>query len=114
MKMGDIQLVTCHKLPHRSFFFRGRQFPVCARCTGMYLGYITFPFFMFDIIHLSLVITLILLVPTFIDGLTQAYCSRESNNTLRLITGIMSGVGQMSLVAIIGKSMGFFIINHFL
>jgi len=80
----------------------------------MYLGYLTFPFFTFDVISLSLVVTLILIIPTFIDGLTQAYCNRESNNTLRLITGIMSGVGQMSIVAMIGKSMGFFIINHFL
>ncbi|MEP7146132.1 MAG: DUF2085 domain-containing protein [bacterium] len=114
MKIGDIQLVTCHKIPSRSFFFRGKQFPVCARCTGMYLGYITFPFFTFDIIHLSLAITLLLILPTFIDGLSQAYYNRESNNSLRLITGIMSGVGQMSLVAIIGKAMGYLIINHFL
>jgi len=80
----------------------------------MYLGYLTFPFFTFDIIHLSMAITLALIIPTFIDGLTQAYCKRESNNSLRLITGIASGVGQMSLVAMIGKAMGFFIINHFL
>jgi len=80
----------------------------------MYLGYLTFPFFTLDIIYLSIAITLMLIIPTFIDGLTQAYFNRESNNSLRLITGIMSGVGQMSLVAIIGKSMGFFIINHFL
>ena len=29
----------CHCRPDRSFFFRGRQFPVCARCTGMLLGF---------------------------------------------------------------------------
>lgn len=114
MKVGGIQLVTCHRLPHRSFFIKGKQLPVCARCTGMYIGYISFPLFTFDIIHLSLLMTLLFIVPTFIDGLTQAYCNRESNNVLRLITGIFSGIGQMSLVAIIGKSMGYFIINHFL
>ncbi|MDQ3194145.1 MAG: DUF2085 domain-containing protein, partial [Bacteroidota bacterium] len=111
MKVGNIQLVTCHKMPGRSFFFRGKQFPICARCTGMYLGYLSFPFFTFDIIQISLAVTLVLTLPTFLDGLTQAYLNRESNNLLRLITGIMSGIGQMSLVAIIGKSMGFYIIN---
>lgn len=29
----------CHQRPDRSFFFRGRQFPLCARCTGVLLGY---------------------------------------------------------------------------
>lgn len=114
MKIGNVQLVTCHKLPERSFFFRGKQFPVCARCTGIYLGYLSFPFFTFDLVHLSLLFSLMLIIPTFIDGMLQAYLGRESNNTLRLITGIMSGIGQMSLVAIIGKSIGYFIINHFL
>ena len=30
--------VICHQLPERSFFFDGRQLPVCARCTGLYLS----------------------------------------------------------------------------
>lgn len=30
--------VVCHQLPDRSFFLDGRQFPVCARCTGLYLS----------------------------------------------------------------------------
>ena len=30
--------VVCHQLPDRSFFLDGRQLPVCARCTGLYLS----------------------------------------------------------------------------
>jgi uncharacterized membrane protein len=31
--------VICHQLPERSFFLtNGVQLPVCARCTGLYLG----------------------------------------------------------------------------
>jgi len=30
--------VVCHQRPERSFFFRGHQFAVCARCTGLYFG----------------------------------------------------------------------------
>lgn len=30
--------VVCHQLPDRSFVLAGRQLPVCARCTGLYLG----------------------------------------------------------------------------
>ncbi len=28
----------CHRITARSFTINGRQFPLCARCTGMYLG----------------------------------------------------------------------------
>ncbi len=30
--------VVCHQLPERSFALAGRQWPVCARCSGLYLG----------------------------------------------------------------------------
>lgn len=29
---------VCHQLPERSFHISGTQLPVCARCTGLYLG----------------------------------------------------------------------------
>src|SRR5438132_9306807 len=29
----------CHQLPERSFSLAGHQFAVCARCTGLYLGF---------------------------------------------------------------------------
>ena len=28
----------CHQMPERSFFYKGKQFPVCARCTGVIIG----------------------------------------------------------------------------
>jgi len=30
--------LVCHQLPERSFYFWGAQMPVCARCTGLYIG----------------------------------------------------------------------------
>ena len=34
----DYTRLICHRIPERSFFFRGHQFPVCARCTGFYIS----------------------------------------------------------------------------
>ena len=30
--------LICHQRPERSFFWAGHQFPVCARCTSLYLS----------------------------------------------------------------------------
>ena len=30
---------VCHQLPERSFFIGGHKLAVCARCTGLYLGF---------------------------------------------------------------------------
>jgi len=32
--------IGCHQKPERSFFIKGYQFPVCARCTGVIIGYL--------------------------------------------------------------------------
>lgn len=29
---------VCHQIPLRSYFFAGRQLPLCARCSGQFLG----------------------------------------------------------------------------
>ena len=61
---------------------------------------------MFNVFTLNIWWTLALMLPTYIDGLTQAFFKRESNNILRVTTGLMAGIGGMSLVAIIGKYIG--------
>ena len=34
----SIGSVICHQIPERSFFWAGRQLPVCGRCTGLYVS----------------------------------------------------------------------------
>lgn len=106
MDKRKLHITFCHRKPERSFFWKGKQFPVCARCTGIHIGYLTFPLFMFNVFTLNIWWTIALMLPTYIDGLTQAFLKRESNNFLRVTTGLMAGVGGMSLVAIIGKYIG--------
>jgi uncharacterized membrane protein len=37
-KANLIGYAICHQIPERSFFLGGHQLPLCARCTGTYLG----------------------------------------------------------------------------
>ena len=100
--LGPTVLNICHRRPDRSFFYRGKQFPVCARCTGTLLGFALLPFFALKVFTLTLLWSLLLHLPTLADGGTQALGWRESNNWLRLATGTLLGIGQMGLVAICG------------
>jgi len=93
----DYTRLICHRIPERSFFIKGHQFPVCARCTGFYISlilYFIYAYFNFINYNIYLLIfAIILLIPTAIDGLTQLFNKRESNNILRLITGLLGGLG---------------------
>jgi uncharacterized membrane protein len=61
---------------------------------------------MFNVITINLLVTLLIILPTFLDGVTQAFLDRESNNPIRLISGFFAGLGLMSLISIIGKFIG--------
>jgi len=106
-----LEFTFCHRKPERSFFWKGKQFPVCARCTGIHLGYLSTFLFLFGILTMNWWIALLLTIPTLIDGFTQAYWNRESNNILRFITGLMAGIGMMAICAIIGKEIGLLILD---
>jgi uncharacterized membrane protein len=86
-------MFVCHRLPERSYFFRGRQFPMCARCTGIGVGYILAAFIALFYGSLGLLTSILLIIPTSVDGTVQLLLRRESTNNRRLITGIAAGVG---------------------
>jgi len=106
IKGANLHFSFCHQKPERSFFWKGKQLPLCSRCTGINLGYFILPFFIFGFIKIPLLWSILIILPTYIDGTIQAYFNIESNNTRRFITGLMSGVGTMSLVSIIGIYIG--------
>jgi uncharacterized membrane protein len=108
-----LEFVFCHRKPERSFFYKGKQFPVCARCTGFYFGYFTLPIFTFSVWDPNFLWIGLLMVPALADGLSQAYMNRESNNWLRLATGIPAGAGCMALAAMTGKWIGNLILMIF-
>ena len=111
IKGAKLNFTYCHRIPERSFFYKGKQLPLCSRCTGINLGYFILPLFLFGIIRIPLWWSIVMVLPTYIDGTIQAYTKYFSNNTLRFITGIVSGIGTMSLVSIIGIAIGKFILT---
>ena len=98
-----LEFVPCHRRADRSFFISGKQFPICARCMGIFIGQLSLPIIALKYIEIGFIASYLMIVPMLIDSFTQAYEWRESNNWLRLITGILAGVGMMSASTIIGE-----------
>lgn len=97
----------CHKKPERSFFYKGKQFPLCSRCTGIFIGYligiiiIILSFvFLFNLPKLPYLF--IFIIPMALDGTIQYFTSYESTNIKRLITGLLAGIAIMIFIYYIG------------
>jgi len=105
-KLSAIGYSVCHQIPERSFFAHEHQFPLCARCTGMYLGALLSLVFHFrqgklgSLPPRKVLIPLGLLFLAFaLDGLNSSAASLglgwklyETTNLARLITGTGAGI----------------------
>lgn len=94
LKLGNI----CHQFPTRSLYIFGSNMGLCSRCFSIYLAlFLSTIFLIYFDIKISFlyrcVVAFVLTIPLLVDGLTQYYNLRESNNYIRVITGIMSGLG---------------------
>lgn len=87
----------CHKQPERSFFYKGKQFPICARCTGILLGYILGIIYVLFFKSLGIILEFSLMIPLLIDGWGQYIGWFKSTNSRRLITGILAGIATICL-----------------
>ncbi len=111
-KADAVGYAVCHRISARSFFLGERQLPLCARCSGMYLG--AFTGFMFQLIKgrkgglppRKILITLGFLLVLFgIDGVNSYLhlfpnfpSAYEPNNIFRVITGTGVGIGMAAML----------------
>lgn len=86
----------CHCRPERSFFYKGKQFPVCARCTGELTGILA-ALFTWVFGHPGIICSGILMIPLIVDGMVQFCTSYKSNNFRRFWTGALFGYGLANL-----------------
>lgn len=98
MSIGKIS--GCHQIPDRSFFIKGKQFPICARCTGVLVGNIMacIGFFLFVP---PLEFCVIGCAVMFVDWYIQYIKILKSTNTRRLITGIIGGYSLATLYCLL-------------
>lgn len=86
----------CHQKAERSLFLNGNEMPFCTRCTGIWLGIALglglMVFYILELNEKFLAIILISLVPIGIDGVGQLVGLWESENIIRLITGLLAGI----------------------
>ena len=92
-----------HRRSDRSFFYKGKQFPICARCTGELAGMICAIFGCYFLINIHICVWVALLCPLIIDGVIQAKTKYESTNTRRVITGFLFGMALMMIFIVSTK-----------
>ena len=94
MEIGDT--LGCHQMPERSFFIKGFQFPVCARCTGVIISAII-AIILFVKKKLPIGICIAMSSVMLLDWGIQYLKIKESTNARRLITGLIGGFGYSTL-----------------
>ena len=85
----------CHQRIERSFFINGNQMPFCSRCTaiwfGLTLGIGLIFFYKIELNEKFIYAIIIGLAPIAIDGTGQLLSFWQSNNIIRVITGLLAG-----------------------
>lgn len=87
----------CHCREDRSFKYKGRKFPICARCSGELAGIILGMFVSVFFVPQNFWF-LLLAIPMILDGFVQKFTKYESNNIKRLLTGILFGYAFVTFI----------------
>ena len=94
----------CHCRADRSFFWKGKQFPICARCTGELVGMVMAMVSLWFYLP-SWWLVLVLMVPMVADGFIQLKTRYESTNLRRLLTGIPFGYSLVAMFVLFTKGL---------
>jgi uncharacterized membrane protein len=115
-KADAVGYAICHRMPQRSFHIHHRAMPLCARCTGIYLGVMTAVAVYAGSGRLKagripplrvLAVLIVFGLAIAIDGFNSYFTLfpgyhplYHPNNTFRLITGVYAGITMLTIVQI--------------
>ena len=88
----------CHQKKDRCFTIRNYVFPLCSRCCGILIGIPLSIILLAFAMKLPVLVSVALVVPLVVDGMTQFFTKRYSNNYLRFITGCMFSIGLLFIM----------------
>lgn len=98
---------VCHKLPQRTLTFGNIYLPVCSRCSGIYIGFLISAIILFIMFRKKesnlpppyiLVILIIFIFSTIVDGALSYTGILITNNIIRFITGFLCGSSFASII----------------
>jgi len=84
-------LCFCHRRKDRSINFFGLENYLCSRCIGLLFGGIFGIILLLIRIEIPIILLILLTIPMLIDGFTQLFYWRESNNVIRFFSGLGFG-----------------------
>ncbi len=89
--------IICHQLPSRCIELFGLRLAICSRCFAFFLAMLIcslwYLYSGIPKLPINIKILMILITPLIVDGTTQFFGLRVSTNTLRIITGLLAGIG---------------------
>ena len=96
-KKYQFTLCACHRIKERSIPFFGLEKYLCARCMGVLFG--SFLGLLLKLLgfQIPFIFGIFLMTPLILDGLTQAFHLRTSNNFIRMITGLLFGIACFTM-----------------
>jgi uncharacterized membrane protein len=102
----QVGFAICHQMTDRSFAFGGMALPVCARCTGLFLGFALTLAALLVIYRRDAVrppswkttgLMFLLVLPMLLDGVSSYAGLRQTSNAVRLATGSLAGAAAAVL-----------------
>ncbi|MGN1230869.1 MAG: DUF2085 domain-containing protein [Anaerotignum sp.] len=108
-RMGS---AVCHQMAERSFIWGNGKMPLCARCTGIYMGaFFALCFFLWKrrwegnqpFSAKQILLMLLCIIPMAADGFCSYIGFWESNQLLRVLTGSLIGTVVPALLLLAGN-----------